>query len=268
MPSIFKSLSPTDYSIVPFPAYYKYAYTYEWLGVSNPDKISVAYGSKFTGSELRVPNNEYELFDFISQSFYSEIPYVTYGIKPTSYTPSQSVYVINISQRLFGEKVLEGSFSIQVGTSQSYDDGQGNLIASSSGTGSIVGRIFYDKGIALFQPTSSVVGGGLTKDGLYLDTGTTMNIYFSSSVKFYENTYRVKLSPNDFLFSNNPTIFKQISGSSQTVLERIFSQSLLPYVTTIGFYNANDELVLVAKPSVPIQRTKDITQTFIIRYDI
>jgi len=46
------------------------------------------------------------------------------------------------------------------------------------------------------------------------------------------------------------------------------SQSLLPYITTIGLYNSNNELIMVAKPSVPVQRTKDVTQTFIIKYDI
>jgi hypothetical protein len=41
-----------------------------------------------------------------------------------------------------------------------------------------------------------------------------------------------------------------------------------PYVTTIGLYNENNELLLVAKPSVPVQRTSDVTQTFIIKFDI
>jgi hypothetical protein len=46
------------------------------------------------------------------------------------------------------------------------------------------------------------------------------------------------------------------------------SKQLFPYVTTIGFYNSNNELVAVAKPSVPVQRTSDMPQTFIVKFDI
>ncbi len=270
MASIFKSLSPTDYSIIPFPAYYKFSYTYESGSVNNPSEVTVAYGEKFfSNSGLRLPNSKYELFDFVSQSFYSPIPYATYGTDSGSYVPSASVYVVNITQNVFGEKVLPGSFSIEVNTSRSYDDGKGNLIASSSGQGAIVGRIFYDKGIALFKPTSSLSGGGLTNNGLYIENGTVVDIHFSSSVVFYENTYKVKLAPTDFQYSvNNPTVDNTLSGSVITPIQLMASQSLLPYVTTIGLYNDNNELLLVAKPSVPIQRTTSVIQTFIVRFDI
>lgn len=270
MASIFKSLSPTDYSIVPFPAYYKFSYTYESGSLSNSEDVVLSYGSKFlTSSNLRrYPNSSQELYDSVMQTFYSPIPYAAYGTKSTSYIPSASVYVISITQNVFGEKVLPGSFSIRVGTSQSYDDGNGNLIVSSSGVGGIVGRIFYDKGVALFKPTSSATGI-LTNNGLYVTNGTSVEINFSSSVVFYENAYKIKLNPTDFLYSlNNPSVAKNFSGSTQNALGLMASQSILPYVTTIGLYNEQNELLLVAKPSVPVQRTSDVIQTFIVKFDI
>jgi hypothetical protein len=267
--SIFKPIPPTDKSITPFPAYYKFSYTYESGSVNNSPDIQVLYGEKYIGSGIRNVNRKYELFDSVSQSFYSPLAYTSYGISENSYIPSESVYIVSIPQRIFGEKVLPGSFTIQVGTSQSYDDGQGNLIVSSSGTGSIIGRMFYDKGIALFKPTSSISGGGLTNNGLYIINGTVVDINFSSSVTFYENTYKIRLAPVDFLFSvHNPTSTNYLSGSTITPVQLMVSQSLLPYITTIGLYNSNNELIMVAKPSVPVQRTKDVTQTFIIKYDI
>lgn len=269
MASIFKSLPSTDVSIVPFPAYYKFSYVYQSGSVSNPTQVTIGYGEKYTSTAVRLPDSKYELFDFVSQSFYSPIPYTAYGTTVDSYIPSASVYVVNITQNVFGEKVLPGSFSIVVGTSQSYDDGKGNLIVSSSGTGSIVGRIFYDKGVALFKPTSSISGGGLTNNGLYIINGTSVTVNFSSSVLFYENTYKIKLAPTDFLVAlHNPSVTTQLSASTQTPLKLMTSQSMLPYVTTIGLYNKENELLMVAKPSVPVQRTKDVTQTFIVRFDV
>jgi hypothetical protein len=177
--------------------------------------------------------------------------------------------VVSITQDVFGEKILPGSFSIQVGASQSYDDGRGNLIVSSSGIGSVVGRVFYDKGIAVFKPTSSISGGGLTKDGLYIENGTSVNVYFTSSMILYENAFKVKLAPTEFLYSfNNPTVESTVLGSTQSAIELMVNHTMAPYVTTIGFYNEKNELLLVAKPSIPIQRTRDVTQTFIVKFDI
>lgn len=272
--SIFKALAPGDISIIPFPAYYKFSYTYESGSTSNPDGIDVSYASLFltASGDTRYPNVSNELYDSIVQSFYSPIPYATYGTDSDSYIPSASTYVVSIGQYLFGERVLPGSFSLRLNNTQSYDDGVGNLIVSSSNTGSIIGRIFYDKGIAVVKPTSSLGGSVLTKDGLYFPYGSSVDINFSSSVVFYENVFKIKVMPTDFLYPiTNPTINnKLVSGSvpNQTAVEALSSGSLSAYVTTIGLYNDSNELLLVAKTSVPVQRTSDVPQTFIVKFDV
>jgi hypothetical protein len=68
--------------------------------------------------------------------------------------------------------------------------------------------------------------------------------------------------------TNNPTAKSAVTGSTDNAIGLMVSQSILPYVTTIGFYNEQNELLLVAKPSVPIQRTTDVAQTFIVKFDI
>jgi hypothetical protein len=471
MASIFKSLSPSDYSIVPFEAYYKFSYEYHSGSTNNSSDVSVAYGEKFprNPTEIRTANNTYELFDSVVQTFYSPAPYTSYGITNASFIPDTEVYVIGVTQNAYGEKVLPGSFSIQVGTSQSYDDGKGNLIVSSSGTGSIIGRIFYDKGITVIKPAGYVnlnpdptweneeggnvsptgwqhlidrkltsdlttkdgvyqgfprqdihaakissrtslyisaysfynipvtagnkyrisgwvyangttwrgiqnggvegsdypigyfiqfldsgdniiqektittelgpigwkflleelsaptnvvslrvgpfidgpypagymygdpvcsdedalrgcpgyawfaglkveqtnpaqnllSGDGLINQGLRIVSGTYVDINFSSSVTLYENIFRAKIQPNDFLHAfNNPSVYSSISGSTSKPKDLMVSGTLEPYVTTIGFYNDNNELLVVGKPSVPIKRTRDLTQTFIVKFDV
>lgn len=271
MASIFKSLTNSDFAATPFPAYYKYSYTYESGSTTNSSDVTISYAEKYVAQDsiVRSPNVRYELFDSIKQVFYSPAAYALYGINESSYIPSASSYVISITQDVFGNTILPGSFSIQMGTSQSYDDGKGNVIVSSSGTGSIVGTVFYDKGVAVLKPTSSIAGGGLTSNGIFIPSSSTVNVRFTSSFTVYENTIRTKLNPTDFLYSvNNPTVESSLSGSVSTPISLMVSQSLRPYVTTIGFYNDKNELLLVAKPSVPVQRTSDSPQTFIVRFDI
>lgn len=40
-----------------------------------------------------------------------------------------------------------------------------------------------------------------------------------------------------------------------------------PYVTTIGLYNDEDELVAIGKPASPIKNEKDLSLTFVVRFD-
>lgn len=266
----YKSLASNEYLITPFRTYASHDYTYISGSVDNSIDVQISLGTKYvTGSGIRVENTQQEIYDSILQTFYSVIPYASYGIQSTSYHPTGSVFVVSVTQDIFGEEIKPKTFSVTVGTSKSFDDGTGNLIISSSGTGSIIGRIFYDKGVAILKPTSSIINGGLTTDGMCIVDGTNVQVQFTSSVKLLEHSIRIKLNPTDFLYSiYNPSANKAMfTGSTSTPLELMASQSLYPYITTIGLYNPNNELMAVAKLSNPIQRTDYAVQTFIVKFD-
>jgi hypothetical protein len=179
------------------------------------------------------------------------------------------MFVVSVTQDIFGEEIKPGTLSVRVGTSMSYDDGNCNLVISSSGVGSIIGRVFYDKGIVILKTTSSIAGGGLTSNGMCVVNGTDVRVQFTSSAKLFEHNIRVSLEPTDFLQSvYNPSVTRGlVSDGSTTAVQLMVSQSLYPYVTTIGLYNENNELMAVAKVSNPIQRTDYTVQTFVVKFD-
>lgn len=269
MATIFKSLAASDHTITPFPAYYDYRYLYT-SGSTDSIDVQVLYGSQYdtASGPLRVANTEKELFDSVIQSFYSPAAYAGYGTQTTSYYPTGSVYVVTVTQDLYGDRIVPGTFSVVVNSTSSYDDGVGNLIVSSSGTGSIVGRIFYDKGIALLKPLSSFVLS-VTKDGFKITSGSTIGINFTSSLLIYEHSIRVKIQPNEFLYPwSNPTAEDiPMSGSTSPNIDLMHTKTILPYITTVGLYNKDNEVLAVAKVSNPIQRTTDMPQTFVIKFD-
>jgi hypothetical protein len=273
----FKPLAPSEYTITPFPAHAPFSYIYASGSSTNSPDVQIKYGRKYvTSSGLRIVDAEQDLFDSVVQTFYSALPYTYYGIQSSSYHPTGSVYVVSVTQDVFGE-IQPGSFSILVGTSWSYDDRKGNLVISQSGTPYTIGRVFYDKGIAIVKPTTGIVGGGLNQNGICIVSGTNVTVNFTSSVTLYENMIKVSLTPADFNFSlYNPSVEKQFStGSTSTPVESMISRSknpsnneyLAPYITSIGFYNPQNELLAIAKVSNPIQRTFDSTQTFIVKFD-
>lgn len=274
----YKTFVGNDYRVTKYPVYASHTYTYVSGSTNNSVDVQVLYGEKYTGNpSLRYQDSKFELYDSVSQSFYSPLPYALYGIEADKYHPSQSLYVISVTQDIFGEEIQPSTFKITFNSSSSYDDGVGNLYISQSGVGYYIGNIFYDKGIAVIQGKPDTVSS-ISKDGLWIADSTPIQVQFTSSVKLYEHILRVQINPAEFTLSPyNPSVTSaSYTGSSARIIDFMVSRSmgitepsssLTPYVTSIGFYNANNDLLAVAKLSVPIRRSFDSTQTFVVKFD-
>lgn len=70
-----------------------------------------------------------------------------------------------------------------------------------------------------------------------------------SSTQFY-----IRLRNKEFNYSNNPSFYDEVNGA---LLNTSFIQSPRVYVTTVGLYNDNNELLAVAKMSRPIAKGFD-----------
>jgi len=70
----------------------------------------------------------------------------------------------------------------------------------------------------------------------------------------------IRTRNSEFNYSENPSF---ISGSTGDVLYTQFINSPQTYLTTVGMYNDNNELLAVAKLSKPL--TKDFTKEALIR---
>ena len=90
-------------------------------------------------------------------------------------------------------------------------------------------------------------------------------ISFMSSYRIYENQYKCTIRENEFNYTQNPSAR---SGSGEFYYSFVTGSSFSPYVTTIGLYNDNKELLVVGKLSQPIPISLDTDTTFIVNFDI
>jgi len=88
---------------------------------------------------------------------------------------------------------------------------------------------------------------------------------FKNEYIVYEQEVRCKVGENDFNFSNNPTVTTDNSGS---IASFATGSDFSPYVTTVGLYNENSELLAVAKLSQAVSLSSVTDTTFVIRYDL
>lgn len=240
----------------------------------------------------------YPLFSLINHIFYSSQSIVEYGtesIAVTKFTPTSSLYIFNIADTALGEGIEEGTFSIRVEGSPIpiQDNGYGLLYVND--TGSVVGNIFYKHGIAVVKNNLTAPTHSISTDGLSIKIDRFVDVNFSSSYTVTEHTILCKMQSTDFnasLFNSSIGYYKAVTGSyvsaSSTVtytnyvpnmsssvtassgqsLGGLFdSGTLTPYVTSIGLYNKNFELLAIAKLANPVPRTKNVEQTFIIKFD-
>lgn len=189
---------------------------------------------------------------------------------PTS--SGEEIAVLSIPSRLWGDYIQPNSFEYKI-ISESVthlitDDGNGNLYSN----GTYVGNIIYPHGIVTFtnckgNPSEcngyghSIYGTCVYGKDLYLEDFFRSNVTcsFSSSFDIYETQYKATINEFEFNFSQNPSI---ISGSTDgTVYDFVTGSFFSPYVSTVGLYDDNQNLLAVGKLSqpLPVSRTTDTT---------
>jgi len=144
------------------------------------------------------------------------------------------------------------------------------------------GLIFYQAGICVL--TSSVFQGLLSspcamdsagEDMEAILTGSAIsssadslrhriyNLQFNNTVELNSSVYFCRINHNEFNYSTNPTY---LSGSKIRVKTQA-SDLPVSYITTIGLYNDNSELLATAKLSEPLKKTSDTEFTIRVRLD-
>jgi hypothetical protein len=85
-----------------------------------------------------------------------------------------------------------------------------------------------------------------------------------SAEEISSNHYFVRLRNKAYNYSNNPTFYR---GSDQTLIYESFVNDPKVYITTIGLYNNNNELLAVAKLSQPVRKSFDEEVLLRVRLD-
>ena len=77
------------------------------------------------------------------------------------------------------------------------------------------------------------------------------NLTFRSEEDQRNAVYFCRAKANEFNHSNNPTVH---SGSNYEYVKSEFEGDPQVYITTVGLYNSQDELVAVGRLSSPVQK--------------
>jgi hypothetical protein len=90
---------------------------------------------------------------------------------------------------------------------------------------------------------------------------------FTNEHTVYENYITAKIKENEFNLTYNPSLLQTSSNAFSEVKNFATGSDFQPYATTLGLYNDNNELLMVAKFGQPVPISTETDMTFLIRYD-
>jgi hypothetical protein len=189
-----------------------------------------------------------------------------------------TIKVLAISQDTYGNKILPYTFNLTSSAISIIDDGYGNLVdisgtpglyisasyisssyfaSSEPATARPVGNIFYSHGLAILTNQNP--------DYQNFFDAAPWTCSFKNEHNVYENEIRCLVKESDFNLSYNPTIVTNYASGS--VKDFATGSNFYTYATTLGLYNDNNELLVVAKFGKPMLMSPDTDMTFVIQYD-
>jgi len=211
---------------------------------------------------------------------------------------------VNFSRLLSKDEMKKGSFAMWVvtgglpnnlssrmtitddGAATSYKvnspAGEYGILYTGSGVknaDSGVGLVYYQAGVAIITGSifsTSSMGPGYSS-GTYnaLATGSNIegmanafrnrlqNVSFNNTVELNSTVYFCRASHNEFNYSNNPTYLSE----SQIRVKNSTTDNPVSYVTTVGLYSSDNELLAVAKLSEPLKKDPNTEVTLRVRLD-
>lgn len=149
-----------------------------------------------------------------------------------------------------------------------------------NGTGSEVGQVWYNAGVVVLHPDTAwgaVSTWSGTKTLVNAQVSGCINnvvdgvrthleqIAFNNQTNLQSSVYFCRAFNNEFNYSSNPTFI----DSSGLILVTSGSNILTTrtYITTIGLYDENDNLLAVGKVNKPVLKSPETEAVFRLRLD-
>jgi hypothetical protein len=174
------------------------------------------------------------------------------------YTQTPEVTVGTIDGNMIGGTF---EFTDATGTTTTYTiiDVGGSDITLSSNTTPAEG--FDNQILVAPDPTQITITFNQPVDN------DSFSLAFKNNHLIFENEFQCTVDENEYNFTLNPTARKYKSIDKGELADFATGSNFRPYVTTIGLYNEDNELLVVGKLAQPVRMSEETDTTFVVRYD-
>jgi len=187
------------------------------------------------------------------------------GSKISSTTDTTTGQTENQANLYLGSKgeisnYYTGSLSNFIIFNSSRTENQIKNLSSSLDGNPYVGNIFYSNGIATITHPKH-------QNTIAKPTTRPLELSFLNIHPIYENEYQCTIKADEYNFTHNISTRKIKSDQKPDLANFATGSQFKPYVTTVGLYNEDNELLVVGKLGQPIRMSDETDTTFAIRWD-
>lgn len=268
-------------------------YDYPYLSSSANHIFDISYGYT-TGSSSDTQHQK-------KMNIYNQMSQVLVGYGPsgnirkfdqdgsfTGGTKHESCVFVNYSRLLVKDEIKKGSYSLTINSGSSQitlaDHGAQNDYRVNSPTGEYgilytsslasegtgVGLIYYQAGIAVITASAEIFESASNYAATFNITGTANdtrrvweNNELNNTTELNSTIYFCRANNNEFNYSSNQTYLQD----SKIITKNVSSDPSVAYITTVGLYSADNELLAVAKLSEPLKKDQTNELTLRVRLD-
>ena len=165
-----------------------------------------------------------------------------------------------------GVAVLTASVFLGKGTDETNAVVSGSTLPASDGAGSVPGSVvhYYADEIASTPTINKALQEISISGSCDSFRHRVYDIDFNNTTELNSTIYFARAGHNEFNYSSNPTY---IDSNSQLRVKNSSLDQPVSYITTVGLYSADNELLAVAKVSEPLKKTPDTELTLRVRLD-
>jgi hypothetical protein len=234
--------------------------TYPATGSINLVRCTNDPAPNFTNiTDTRWYEEHYRVIEIL-YDFHSKYRPSAYQFDTASYS---DVRLFHIPSMYYGNGIVTGTVTFSDYTASPIlsfvDDCRGALVLS--GTREQWGSIFYNEGLIVFTPPA-VSSSYIPMNGVGSYNGMKMLLSFSGSNPIITKTFMCRIHESECNCSKNQTWSTEISGTRY----RSGSDNTT-YISSVGLYNENYELVAVAKIAQPIRKREQDRLDIRLRID-
>ena len=162
----------------------------------------------------------------------------------------------------------------EISTSEAFSLTSGSVAGNKGvrwelGPSPIRGGVSGTVGPVVFKTPRIYVGNDSTDTvNQYSINGSNIKeINYQGNHLIYENEYQCTVDEHEFNDTLNISARKNQTNQDSELKDFATGSLFSPYVTTIGLYNENQELLVVGKLGQPVRMSNETDTTFIVRWD-
>jgi hypothetical protein len=221
-----------------------------------------------------------------TKDVYGQYRNLVYGTETSTFTfnnvQAEDIFVINVARSRYKESLQPGTFNLVLGSKYLTDNSVStigtsflgsnryyNIVSGSNGVqnstdSTVYGYSFPDMGILILNasasfittPTRTANTNGNNNQKLY---AALSQFSLQSAETISSRYFFTRVKNQDYNYTTNPSII----DDQGNLLYSTLINNPQTYITTVGMYNNNNELLAVAKLSKPL--VKDFTKELLVR---